>query len=89
MAQDPAVRRQAHGVLEGLFSGLGQHAQGQDAQAAPGLNLEWMVGQFDEFLQMPVDLARIFTTMAFELTDLVLKALEEAGIELVKSLTPV
>lgn len=88
MTQDPQVREQAHGILSGLFAGLGQHAQGQQPQAPAGLNVDWMLGQFSEFVEMGPELARIFTDMAFELTDLVLKALEEAGIVLVKGLTP-
>lgn len=78
----------AHSVLEGLFRGIGQHAQGQQPQAPAGLNADWMLNQFEELILMPVELAQTFTTMATDLTDLVLKALAEAGIELVRGLTP-
>jgi len=78
----------ARSVLEGLFRGIGQHAQGQQPQAAPGLNLEWMLDQAVEFVEMPGDLAQIFVTMAGDLTTLILKALAEAGVSLVKGLTP-
>lgn len=88
MNQDPAVRQQAHGVLEGLFRGLGQHASGQQAQAPAGLNADWMLNQLTEFVEMPVDLARIFLEMSTQLTELVLDSLAEAGIALTKGLTP-
>jgi len=88
MSQDPQVRSDAHGVLEGLFRGLGHHAQGQQAAAPAGLNADWMLQQFTEFVEMPVALAQTFTTMATDLTELVLSALAEAGIELVRGLTP-
>lgn len=89
MTQDPAAHQSARGVLEGLFRGLGQHGQGQQPSAPAGLNADWMLNQFMEFVEMPIELAQTFTTMATDLTDLVLKALAEAGIELVKGLTPV
>lgn len=78
----------ARNVLEGLFRGIGQHAQGQQAQAPAGLNAEWFLAQAVEFVEMPADLARIFTDMAFDLTELVMKALAEAGVSLVTGLTP-
>lgn len=89
MTQDPQVRQQAHSVLSGLFSSLGQHAQGGQAQAPAGLNLDWMLGQFSEFVEMGPELAQVFVTMATDLTELVLNSLAEAGIVLVKGLTPV
>lgn len=88
MNQDPQVRQEAHGVLEGLFRGIGQNAQGQQPSAPAGLNADWMLQQFTEFIEMPIDLAQIFTTMATDLTELVLRALAEAGISLTKGLTP-
>lgn len=88
MNQDPAVRSEAHRVLTDLFSGLGQHAQGQAPQASAGLDVEWMLGQFGELVTMPADLARIFIEMSVDLTELVLQSLAEAGIVLVKGLTP-
>lgn len=88
MAQDPQVRHEAAGILQGLFHGLGQHSQGQQPAAPAGLNADWMVQQFSELVEMPVDLARIFMDMSVQLTELVLDSLAEAGISLVKGLTP-
>jgi hypothetical protein len=81
MSTDPQVRQQAHGVLEGLFSRIGGQGAGDGAGGALG-------GQLVEFMEMPVDLARIFVDMSVQLTDLVLTSLEEAGIVLVKGLSP-
>lgn len=83
MNQDPAVRSEAHSVLTGLFSSLGQHAQSGQTPAGG------LLAQFTEFVEMPLELAQIFTGMAVDLTELVLKSLEEAGIVLVKGLSPV
>lgn len=86
MNQDPEVRQEARGVLERLFSGIGQRASGQQAPADDPF--EGMLGQLEELVSMPADLARIFLTMAVELTDATLTALEESGFVLVKALTP-
>lgn len=85
MPTDPATRQEAHSRLVDLFQGIGHHAQGNPS-AAPDLG--GMIGQVEEFLSMPVDLARIFVTMAIDLTDAVLSSLEEAGFVLVKGLVP-
>lgn len=84
-AQDPAVRQEAHGVLSGLFSHLGSQGSGPGAS---GLGGGALGGQLVEFMEMPVDLARIFLDMSVQLTELVLTSLEEAGIVLVKGLSP-
>lgn len=86
---DPDARQTAHNALFDMFSGLGHHAAGQD-QAAPasGLNAEWLLSQFQEFIEMPVELATLFINMATQLTELTLSTLEEAGLELMKGLTP-
>lgn len=81
---DPAVQQEAHSVLSSLFTNIGQHASGQ----SPGLNADWFLDQIQEFVDMPLDLANIFVQMATQLTEMVLKALEEAGIVLTKGLTP-
>jgi hypothetical protein len=47
-----------------------------------------MAGQLEEFMTMPLDLAMVFIDMSVQLTDAVLSALEEAGVVLVKGLTP-
>jgi hypothetical protein len=82
MAQDPAVRQEAASRLHGLFSVLGQ------GQSSTTGGLGGLAGQLEEFAEMPMELARIFTDMALQLTELVLKSLEEGGIVLVKGLTP-
>jgi hypothetical protein len=84
MNQDPAVRREAQGILENLFREVGHSSQaGEPASALSGLGVD-----LAEFLTMPADLARLFTEMAFDLTELVLSSLAEGGIILWKGLTP-
>jgi hypothetical protein len=84
MRQDPDVRMEAEGVLEGLFRNIGHAGRsGDSASALGGLGVE-----LAEFVTMPADLARLFAEMAFDLTELVLNSLAEAGIILVKGLTP-
>lgn len=87
MTQDPQVRQEAHNVLSGLFSHLGSQGSGPGASSG-GLAGGALAGQLVEFMEMPVDLARIFLDMSVQLTDLVLTSLEEAGIVLVKGLSP-
>lgn len=82
MRQDPAVRSEAHGILEGLFRHVGESSQ-QGTGTLGGIG-----GDLSEFLTMPADLARLFTDMAFDLTEVVLNALAEGGVILVKGLTP-
>jgi hypothetical protein len=84
VATDPGVRQEAHGVLQGLFSHIG--SQGQQGGNTPALG--GLSGQLEEFLTMPMDMAQIFLNMSVQLTELVLNSLEEAGITLVKGLTP-
>lgn len=86
MNTDPQVHQEAHNVLSGLFSHLG--SQGSGPGASSGLGGGALAGQLVEFMEMPVDLARIFLDMSVQLTDLVLTSLEEAGIVLVKGLSP-
>jgi hypothetical protein len=83
MATDPGVRTEAEGILGNLFHSIGQHAQGQSPGVAGGL-----LGQFQEFVEMPMELAQVFLDMGVQLTELVLRSLEEGGIILTKGLTP-
>lgn len=84
MRQDPAVCQEAGGILEGLFRHLGESRQsGQPPSALGGLGV-----QLEEFMSMPLDLAVVFMNMSVQLTELVLQSLEEAGIVLVKGLSP-
>lgn len=82
MNQDPAVRDEAAGVLSGLFRHLGS---GGTQPTAGGLDVG---GQFAQLLEMPVELANIFLNMSVQLTELVLRSLEEAGIVLARGLMP-
>lgn len=86
MTQDPQVRDQAAGVLSGLFRHLGS---GGSQPAPGGLNLGAMGTQFEQLVEMPVELANIFLNMSVQLTELILRSLEEAGIVLAKGLSPV
>lgn len=84
--QDPQVFSAAREHLGGLFTGLGQARQsGGDTGLIGGLNL---AEEFAEFLQMPLELAQLFAEMGFDIADMVLKSLAEAGYILVKGLTP-
>lgn len=85
MNQDPQVRQQAHGVLESLFAHIG----GQQGGPHPALAGGGLTGQLVEFMEMPVELSRIFLDMSVQLTDLVLTSLEEAGIVLARGIMPV
>lgn len=86
MATDPGTRQEAHGVLQSLFSHIG--SQGQ--QGGGGfLGGGGIAGQLTEFIEMPMELTKIFLDMSVQLTELVLKSLEEAGMELVKGMSPV
>lgn len=84
---DPEVRREASSVLNSLFNGIGESAQGQQPSGG-GINADWVLQQVQEFVEMPIDLALIFMEMSTQLTEMVLKALEQAGITLVRGLTP-
>jgi hypothetical protein len=77
---DPAVRSEAHSVLSDLFNQIG----GQAGTGGSG----GLLSQFSELLEMPMELAQIFTQMSVQLAELVLRSLEEAGMTLVKGLTP-
>ena len=83
MNQDPGVRSEAAGHLTALFQGLGNARQEQDPTVLGGL-----AGDLEEFMSMPMDMAMIFLNMATQLTELVLTSLDDAGIVLVKGLTP-
>jgi len=84
MRQDPQVRQEAGGILEGLFRHIGESRQsGQPPSALGGLGV-----QLEEFMSMPLDLAVVFMNMATDLTELVLQSLEEAGIILIRGMTP-
>jgi hypothetical protein len=86
MAMDPQVRGEAKGHLSTLFSGLG--SAHQNPGALGGLGLGDVGQQFQEFVEMPIELASIFLNMSVELAELVLTSLEKAGYTLVKGMTP-
>ena len=83
MNQDPQVRQAAASRLTALFQGIGNARREDDPTVLGGL-----AGDFEEFMSMPMDMAMIFLNMATQLTELVLTSLEDAGIVLVKGLTP-
>jgi hypothetical protein len=86
MSQDPRVRDEAVGVLSGLFRHLGS---GGTQPAPAGLNLGALGTQFEQLVEMPVELANVFLNMSVQLTELILRSLEEAGIVLARGLSPV
>lgn len=86
MPSDPEARTIAASKLTDLFQGLGRHAQGDAAPADP---IGGLIGQFEEFASMPLDLATLFLNMSVQLSELVLKTLEEGGVILMRGLTPV
>lgn len=83
MNQDPQVRQAAASHLTALFQGIGNARREDDPTVLGGL-----AGDLEEFLAMPMDMAMVFIQMATGLTELVLTSLEDAGIILVKGLTP-
>lgn len=85
MSQDPQVRDEAAGVLSGLFRHLGS---GGSQPAPGGLDIGGMGQQFVELLEMPVELANVFLNMSVQLTELILRSLEDAGIVLARGLMP-
>lgn len=87
MSTDPGVRAEAQGHLMSMFRGLGDRGNSGGGSAGGGA-LGGLAGQFTEFLEMPVELAQTFLNYATQLTELTLKTLEEAGITLVKGMTP-
>ena len=83
---DPEARALAASRLNDLFQGLGRQAQGDTGGLG---DLGGLIGQFEEFASVPLDLAMLFLNMSVELTELVLRTLEEGGVILMKGLTPV
>jgi hypothetical protein len=86
---DANVREGARNTLSSLFKGIGQSSEssgGGGGGLAP--ELSGLAGQLEEFVTMPIDVARIFLGMSVELADLVLQALEQAGFVIVKGVTP-
>lgn len=86
--QDPDVYNEARGILSGLFAHVGRQGGGGVPRGGGPAAPAGAIAELEEFLTMPVDLARIFTEMAMDLADVTLTALSEAGIVLVKGLTP-
>lgn len=90
MTQDPQVRQEAHNALSGLFSRLGSQRRDRDDPGGGVADLGGALAQqVEEFMTMPLDMAVIFLNMSVELTELVLTSLEDAGIVLVKGLSPI
>jgi hypothetical protein len=88
MNQDLQVRQAAAGHLTALFQGLGHARQQQDPGALGGL-AGGLGQQVEEFLAMPLDMAMVFIDMSTQLAELVLTSLEDAGVILVRGLSPV
>lgn len=81
---DAAVRNEASSIIEGLFRNIGR--ANQDAGAANQLG--GLGVQLAEFIAMPGDLAVLFMDMSVDLTKMILESLEQAGIILVRGLSP-
>jgi hypothetical protein len=88
MATDPAVRQEAESVLGSVFRGLGNRARGEEVGQVGNVDIGGLIGQVEEFVSMPMDLATLFLDMSVDLTKMILNALEEAGFILVKGMTP-
>ena len=65
-----------------MFNSLGRKEAPQSTVAG-GLTKE-----IEEFLAMPLDLTMVFLDMSVSLTEMILQTLEEAGVILVKGMTP-
>lgn len=86
---DPAVRQEAAGALQSLFTHLGRsRQQGNVTEGLTGLTGGAMAQQLEEFMAMPVELAQEIINYATQLTELTLTTLEQAGITLIKGMTP-
>jgi hypothetical protein len=84
VSTDPAVRAEAESVLSGVFSHIGSLGNAPAPIALGGV----LGGQVEQFLQMPVELTKVFLDMSVQLTELVLSSLEEAGLVLARGLVP-
>lgn len=86
---DPGVRQEAAGALQQLFTHLGRaRQQGNVTEGLTGLTGGGMAQQLEEFMAMPVELAQEIINYATQLTELTLTTLEQAGITLIKGMTP-
>jgi hypothetical protein len=84
VSTDPVIRDQAAGVLSGIFSHIGSSGNAPSPFGLGGA----LGGQVEQFLQMPVELTKVFLDMSVQLTELVLSSLEEAGFVLARGLVP-
>jgi len=77
-------------VLAGLFRRVGQRARGDDIpeEGGGGDALGGLMGQVEEFITMPVDLAVLLIDASTEMATLVLDTLAKAGYVVVKGTTP-
>lgn len=88
MATDPAIKQEATDILGSVFRGIGNRARGEEVGQVGSVDIGGLVGQVQEFVSMPIDLATLFLDMSVDLAKMVLEALEEAGFILVKGMTP-
>lgn len=76
-------------LLADLFRTVGRRARGEDAPIAESTGLGGgMVGQIEEFITMPLDLATLLIDSGTEMAELVITTLAEAGYIVVKGATP-
>lgn len=85
---DPIVRQEASGILHGLFAHIGSQGREPAGGVTPSSPSSGMAAQLVEFLEMPMDLTKIFLDMGVQLTELVIQSLEDAGIVLARGLVP-
>lgn len=84
MRQDPDIRSEAEGILDRLFTNIGRAS----TDAGSASSVSGLGTQIAEFVTMPAELAEIFVGMSMDLTKMVLESLAEAGIVLVRGLSP-
>jgi hypothetical protein len=84
---DAQARQMAVSNLTDLFGRLGRAAQSGGTENPLG-GLGNLGEQFTQFLEMPIDLTNIFVNMGTQMAELVVSSLEQAGVVLVKGLTP-
>lgn len=82
MSSDPEARATAGHAIGALFHHIGSRGD------APAPALGGMGGQLAEFMEMPVELATVWIDASTKLVELILTAVEETGVVLVKGMTP-
>lgn len=88
MDTDPQARQSAVDAVSAMWQNIGHSTQNQDSGLLGGLG-GGLGQQLTEFVNMPMEMAQIFINMAVQIAELTITSIEEAGVVLVKGLSPV